>query len=117
MSSSSKKGVTILALAGLLAVPVPVIGASSASAHGTCRPGTERVSELVASRGVSCATARQVAAAYDAAVMSGGEFPSRKPVAARRFSCRTTTVGHPSEESFTVLCRQGRLTVRFAWGV
>lgn len=105
-------------LAGSALVVATGLGwASPAAAHGACRPTVERVSDLNASRKVSCGQARKVAAAYDAKVMAGGSFPGQGRVAARGFSCATTSVGHDWEESFAVRCTSPRGVVRFVWGV
>ncbi len=105
-------------LAGFTLVVASGLGlASPAAAHGACRPTVERVSDLSASRKVSCGAARKVAAAYDAKVMAGGSFPGQGRVAARGFSCATISVGHDWEESFSVRCASGRGVVRFVWGV
>jgi len=91
--------------------------ARPAAAHGACLSTVERVTDLSASRMVSCAEARKVAAAYDAKVMGGGSFPGKGRLAAEGFSCATTSVGHDSEESFSVRCGSRRGVVRFMWGV
>ena len=90
--------------------------AGPASAHGTCRTTTERVSRLTASARASCATARTVAAAYDAKVMAGGSFPGG-PMAVNGFRCVASPAGSAEEETFSVRCTGGRGTVRFQWGV
>ncbi|MGI8685049.1 MAG: hypothetical protein ACR2MO_08195 [Acidimicrobiales bacterium] len=104
-------------VAGAMTVGGSLMTAPPASAHGACRSPEGRVSELVASARVGCATARRVAAAFDAAVLEGGAFPGDGRVAARGFACRAGGVGHESEESFSVRCSSGRNVVRFAWGV
>ena len=105
-------------LAGFALVVATGVGlASPAAAHGDCRSTVERVSDLSASRRVSCRTARKVAAAYDAKVMKGGSFPGKGRVRAGGFSCSTTSTGQDSDESFSVRCATRRGAVRFVWGV
>ena len=104
-------------LAGAVTGGLGVAMAPPAAAHGACKYPGERVSRLTASGKVPCATARAVAAAYDAAQLSGGDFPDGAPVPSAGFSCRTTQVGDVSEESFSVRCAGRRGVVRFAWGV
>ena len=105
-------------LAGCALVAATAVGlASPAAAHGACSSTVERVTDLSASRRVSCGAARKVAAAYDARLMVGGSFPDKGRVAAGGFSCATTSVGHDSEESFSVRCSSRRGVVRFVWGV
>ncbi len=105
-------------LAGLIVVVGTGLGlASPAAAHGACRPTVDRVTDLSASRRVSCGAARKVAAAYDAKVLAGGSFPDEGAIAAGGFSCATTSLGHDSEESFSVRCGSRRGVVRFMWGV
>ena len=105
-------------LAGFALVVATSVGlASPAAAHGDCRSPVERVTDLSASRRVTCGAARKVAAAYDTKVMQGGSFPGQGRVKARGFSCATTSTGHESEESFSVRCTSRRGVVRFVWGV
>ena len=105
-------------LAGFALVVATGVGlASPAAAHGACGSTVERVTDLSASRRVSCGAARKVAAAYDAKVIAGGSFPGNGRVAAGGFSCATTSVGPDSEESFSVRCGSRRGVVRFVWGV
>ena len=109
------------ASAGVAAIAVVVgIGfgtASPAAAHGACRSPVERVTDLRASRRVSCAGARKVAAAYDAKVMDSQSFPGGNRVKVRGFTCATTSTGHEAQESFSVRCATGRNVVSFQWGV
>lgn len=77
----------------------------------------ERVSELRASTGVDCEKAAEVATAYDAAVLGGGEFPDNDSVPAAGFSCRASQKGTASEETSTVACTGSGGTVDFVWGV
>lgn len=90
--------------------------AEPAAAHGACRSATERVVQVTASTKVSCATARAVAAAYDAKVMAGGSFPGGR-MAVNGFGCVTSPAGAAAEETFSVRCTGRRGTVRFQWGV
>lgn len=93
--------------------------ASPAAAHGACRrpAGVDRVSGLNASARVSCATARQVAAAYDQRVMQGGQFPGQERIRAKGFAC-VTRPAPGQEETFQVKCTaRGGKVVRFTWGV
>ena len=93
-----------------------VVTADPVSAHAGCRSTGDRVTGLTANARVRCVTARAVAAAYDAAVMSGGNVPSGR-VPAAGYLCRTTTVGAAEEETFAVRCTRRGGVVRFAWGV
>ena len=93
-----------------------LFAATPASAHGACRTPTERVSGLAASAKVSCATARAVAAGYDAKLTAAQSFPGSR-MAVHGFRCVTNQVGHGSEETFSVRCSGGPGTVRFEWGV
>ncbi len=105
-------------LAGFALVVATGVGlASPAAAHGDCRSTVERVTELSASRRVSCGAARKVASAYDSKVMRGGSFPADGRVKAAGFSCATASTGHDSDESFSVRCATRRGVVRFVWGV
>lgn len=92
--------------------------AGPAAAHGSCRgPAVERVSEVTASRRVSCATARRVAEGYDRRVMASEQFPGGDRVAVGRFSCATRPAPN-QEETFKVRCSaRGGDVVRFSWGV
>lgn len=90
--------------------------AGPAAAHGACRSSTERVARLTASTRVSCATARTVAAAYDANVMAGGSFPGGR-MAVNGFRCVTRPAGPAAEETSSVRCTGGRGTLHFQWGV
>lgn len=116
-AASKGRWVASLGVAAAMTAAAWVGSAPPASAHGACRYTGDRVSGLTASARVSCATARRVAAAYDAAVMGEGSFPDGSRVPAAGFSCRTKPVGSESEESFTVRCARGGNIVRFAWGV
>ena len=93
-----------------------LFAARPAAAHGACRTPVERVSGLKAGVKVSCATARAVAAGYDAKLMASQSFPGPR-TAVQGFRCVTNQVGHESEETFSVRCSGGRGTVRFKWGV
>lgn len=94
------------------------LGASNpVAAHGACRSTTERVTGLSASGRITCGAAQRVAAAYDTAVMTGRSFPGAGALAVEGFRCTTTSVGHESEETFSVRCAGRRGEIRFAWGV
>lgn len=116
MTSRTARATGVLLLAG---TGIVFTSAGPASAHGACRPPSDiqRVSGLKASGKVSCATARRVASAYDAHVMGTESFPGGQPVSVLGYTCRTSQVGHSSEETFSVRCSSGRGVVRFAWGV
>lgn len=114
-TGSTRRVMAAVLLAGTMGASTFTAG--PAAAHGTCRTPEGRVTGLVASAGVRCGTARRVAAAFDAKVLEGGEFPAGTAVAAQGFACRTAGVGDKSEESFSVRCTSGRKMVRFAWGV
>ena len=113
MPTTSKA--VVAAVAGL-ALGSGLFVAKPASAHGACRTPTERVSGLTASAKVSCATARAVAAGYDAKLMAAQSFPGSR-MAVHGFRCVTNQVGQESEETFSVRCSGGPGTVRFEWGV
>lgn len=104
-------------LAGALGAGASAITPLPATAHGACQSPSERVTALVTSARVRCATAQGVAKAFDTVVAQGGEFPGNGRVRAQGFSCRVSAVGHESEESSAVRCTSGRNVVRFAWGV
>ena len=104
-------------VASALVVAASVGLPSPAAAHGDCRSTVERVTDLSASRRVSCGAARKVAAAYDSKVMKSGSFPGEGRIKAVGFSCTTTSTGHDSNESFSVRCATRRGVVRFVWGV
>ena len=114
--AGSKRWPAIAAIAIAMTASAEIGSASPASAHGACRYTGERVTGVTASARVRCATARLVAGAYDSTVMQGGSFPGGH-VTVAGYTCRTTTVGHASEESSAVRCSSGRNVVRFAWGV
>lgn len=84
-----------------------------ASGHGRCRSSEERVPELTAGARVRSATARQVALAYDTAVMRRGSFRGGRVVAAG-YACHTTSAEAAEEESFAIRCanRGGGLPFR-----
>lgn len=103
-------------VAAALALGSAVAGAGPAAAHGACRSGSERVYGLTASAKVSCATARAVAAAYDARIMAGGSFPGGR-TDVNGFRCAANLAGPEWEEAFAVRCTGGRGVVRFEWGV
>lgn len=72
----------------------------------------KRVTGLTASASVRCATARQVAAAYDTAVLGSGSFPDGR-IRVAGYTCTTSPVGGPEEETFTVRCTRRGGVVRF----
>ena len=103
----------------VVAPPVALVWqAAPASAHGRCSTrGLERVIQLSASKRVSCAQARRVAAGYDSAILRSGAFPGKKPIPVGGFACTTRSAGPRSEETFKVGCRAKSRVVRFVWGV
>lgn len=115
-AASTRRRVVVGLTAVALVAALGVATEQPASAHGACRYRGERVSELTASARVRCVTARLVATTYDTAVMSGGSFPNGR-VPAAGYSCRTTPVGGPEEETFKVRCTRRGSVVRFGWGV
>lgn len=84
-------------LAGFVLVVATSVGmASPAAAHGDCRSTVGRVTDLSASRRVSCGAARKVAAAYDSKVMKGGSFPGTGRVKAGGFAATARERHHRS---------------------
>lgn len=115
-AASAGRRAVIGLIAVILGAAVWVAAEQPASAHGACRYGGERVSGITASAWVRCATAQRVAAAYDRAVLVGGSFPSGR-VRAAGYTCATTPLGGPEEETFTVRCARRGGVVHFGWGV
>ena len=115
----TRKRMVAMLMTLVLAPPVALVSqAAPASAHGRCSTrGLGRVSDLSASKRVSCAQARRVAAAYDSVILGSGAFPGKKPVSAGGFACASRRAGGESEETFKVHCRSKNRAVRFIWGV
>lgn len=115
-AASTGRRVVIGLTAVALVAAVWVATERPASAHGACRHRGERVSGLTASARVRCATAQRVAAAYDTAVLRGGNFATGR-VPAAGYTCHTRPVGGPEEETFKVRCTRRGGVVHFGWGV
>lgn len=82
-----------------------------------CDSNIEHVSSLGA-MGSNCDTARRIATAYDARIMSGGSFPGGQPLAVEDgWSCAVTSTSGDGGEVFGVNCTKGTESVTFEWGV